>query len=93
MDELFRVILLMVLIPVMIIGGASYENKAKVNVENDLQVKGCQEIEVKRIWALGKRELTFDVKYRNRQGEMTTNTCVIAAGWFSPGDIYWKNPI
>ena len=93
MDSAFSPIFLIALFIVLIAWGIWFEKQAKEIVRNDLERKGCQEIEVTRAWAFGRRELSYDAKYRNSQGQLVVNSCIVAAGFFSPGDVYWKNPI
>ena len=70
-----------------------YETKAKEKVKTNLESKGYTDINVTRVWEIGKREIIYDVKYRNSQGVMNANSCIVSAGFFTPGDVYWKNPV
>jgi hypothetical protein len=60
MDDLIPVILLIVAISIMIIGDSSYRNKAEGLVKNELEGKGCREIEMTRTLEFGRRGLTYD---------------------------------
>ena len=92
MNEAIPYILFIIMVIVGIIATMAYENRAKENVKDELERKGCQEIEVSRTFLFGRREVSYDVKYRNKKGEWVANSCVVT-GTFVPGDIYWKNPI
>lgn len=93
MDDASSCIFGIIFFAIIFIGWPLYEKKGKENVKNDLESKGYQEIEITRTWAFGRREMTYDVKYLNRQGKIIANSCIVAAGFFSPGDVYWKDPI
>lgn len=92
-DAFVKFMVVLVLFVLVIWFETYYVNKAKESIVELLFRNKCQVVEISRVWNFGKRELSFDVKYRNSQGELTINTCVIGSGWFSPGDVYWKKPI
>jgi len=92
-DSFVQFLIVIALIAFAIAFESSYVKKAKEKIEELLNRSGFQDIEMSRVWEFGRRDLAFDVKYRNIQGEMIVNSCVVASGFFSPGDIYWKNPI
>lgn len=93
MNDTFSIIFFVVIIAISIPLIVFYEKRAKQNIIDDLTKRGCQEIEINRSLVLGRREMTYDVIYRDPQGDKVINSCVVEAGLFSPGDVYWKNPI
>jgi len=92
-NNLLSCMILIFFFAALFAGISFQENKAKEKVKNDLKSKGCQDIEVTRIWEFGRRELTYEAKYRNPQGQLVANSCVVTFGFFSPSDVYWKIPI
>ena len=92
MDGSLQLIVAFLFFAALIYGASRYEQKAREIVQDELERKGCQEIEITRTLKIGTREITYDVKYRNQQGKLTVNSCIVS-GFFSPREVYWKNPI
>lgn len=71
------------------------EQSGKKSVKHYLEQKGFEDIEINtRLFAGGgKGSITYDVKYRERNGLMHDNSCVVHSGIFSDSTIYWEKPM
>ena len=92
-DAFVKFIIAIILFGIVLAFSSSYEDKAKEKIKKHLEEKGCQDIQISRVWTFGMRELTYNISFVDQQGKMNANTCIIASGWFSPGEIYWKKPL
>ena len=92
MDDSLGCIFGLVLFAGIIFGTSAYVKKAEEKIKNDLERKSCTEIEITRTWMF--KSLSFDIKYRNQPGQLVSNSCIVANGFFHPvmfiGKIHFK---
>jgi hypothetical protein len=88
-------IFLTVVSVIIILGIVSLqEDSAKNELKALLLGKGFQDIQIKTRWfSGGQGTLTFDVEYRDTQGELQKNSCVTQTSAFSDQKFYWEKPL
>ena len=79
----------------VIIGLAVFqEDRSKSKVRKTLEEMGFNEIKViSHVFSMQRGTLTFDVEYRDKDGGLQRNSCIVPSAVFSEQKIYWEKPI
>jgi hypothetical protein len=65
----------------------------KQRISEYLLYRGATNIIVSSVWFdMDKTTRTYDVEYTSSQGTYCRTSCKIRTGFFSNGEIYWRDP-
>lgn len=78
---------------VSLVVGYFQSESHKQRINDHLRYRGAGNITISIIWFdMDKNTRTYNVEYTNQEGIHCRTTCKIRTGFFSDGEIYWRDP-